>query len=1797
MTIYAGSIATVGQRISYQVSLTAGRRYFFELEGSATAAGTLGDPFLRLFSGVTLLATNDDGGVGLNSRLVYVPAITGTYTVEASELGDNATGTYRLNVDEDDFRSTNEGEGPLGAVALGAAGATGVINYADDQDLFNVSLVAGTRYFIDLEGVATSQGLLSDPILRGIYNGGTTPLAGTTDDDGGVGLNARIVFTPTVTGAYQIAAGGDAATTGSYRLFVRTDDYRGTLDSDGPVGSVTPGATGTAGVVDYVGDRDVYQVVMVAGTRYYIDLEGSATGQGTLGDAFIAEIRDGLSNTLSLSDDDSGVGANSRLVFTPTTNGTYTITAGGWGSWTGSYRLFVRPDDFKSTYEGAGASGVLPVGTTGATGMIDYASDQDLFGVSLVAGTQYFVDLEGAETKQGTLADPYLRGIYNSAGTLLPGTINDDGGVGYNAGVVFTPTATGAYQIAAGGIGSTTGSYRVLVRADDFRNSLDGVGPVGTVAVGAAGAAGVVNFIGDRDVFQVAMVAGTRYYIDLEGSATGQGTIGDAFIAEIRDGSSNTLSLSDDDSGVGANARVVFTPTTSGTYSIAAGGWGSWTGSYRLFVRPDDFKSTTEGAGTNGVVAVGTTGATGTINYSTDQDLFGVTLVAGSQYFVDLEGAPTTQGTLADPYLRGIYTAGGTLIAGTTNDDGGVGLNAGVVFTPTANGAYQIAAGGLSGGTGTYRLLVRADDYRSVLDGTGAAGALALGTTGLAGNVNFIGDRDLFTVSLSAGTRYVIDLEGTPTSQGTIGDPYISAVYAPGGAPVVGLSDDDGGIGNNARVEFTPTVSGDYTINAGGWGAWTGTYRITARADDYRSTFEGVGTVGAIVPGGTATGNIETIGDQDFYKVTLAANHLYRIAQRGSPTSNGTLADPYLRGIYSAAGTLQAGSSNDDSGGSRNASVDFFATTAGDYYIAAGAYSSYQGTYQLAVTDLTGPDLPTTIATTGSVSLDGTVRGVVETSGDIDWYRVSLTGGVGYVIEMRSIAGSANPVNDPFIRGIYNASGGLIPNTSNDDWGGERDSRVLYTPVSSGTFYIAAGAYSSNTGEFNLSLSSNKINDGVSNTILTTEAITVGGSRTGTIDYARDLDWFRVTLNAGTTYRIREQGSPSGNGTLLDTYFGGVHDAAGVLIAGSGNDDADGSRDSRSSFTPSTTGTYYLSAGGYYNNVGTYRLSIEVDADTTEVPANVSSKATVAVGGSYNGSINSTGDVDWIGFTAVAGTTYQVRLSGAGVAGATLADPVMLGINAPNGLVVPLSGNDDANGGVKYAQTTFTAAQSGTYHVAAAAHATGVGSYQLAVTKAADIVAPTLLHTSPDDNATAVPVGRNLSLDFNEAVKAGSGNIVITGGGKTLTIAANDATQVTYSGEIVSINPAANLAPNTAYAVTIADGAITDLAGNKFAGIADSTTFNFATAAASTLDAWTIMVYVAADNNLEGAALDDLNEMESLNLPANVNLVVLVDRASGYSTGSGNWTDTRRGQITHDANNNSNGGLVTSSLTSLGELNTGSGATLTNFINWAGTNHPAQHYGLILWDHGGGLAGSAWDDKSNGDNLTILETRQAIEAATIDHFAMIGFDECLMAITEQTLDLRNLTDMVVSSQEVEPGDGWEYQNFLAPFQTNPNLSPMDLGASIVSTYGTRYAGDGGITLSAVWTDGVAALDTALEAFTAQALSATTTAGDWTAMREAAARAHEFSAADHLDLRDFMNEVVNRAISAPLRTAAGNVSTAVTNAVIANTGTVGDASGIGIYLPYGSTPIQANYTPANFGFLNQVVNWDNFLQQL
>ena len=115
-----------------------------------------------------------------------------------------------------------------------------------------------------------------------------------------------------------------------------------------------------------------------------------------------------------------------------------------------------------------------------------------------------------------------------------------------------------------------------------------------------------------------------------------------------------------------------------------------------------------------------------------------------------------------------------------------------------------------------------------------------------------------------------------------------------------------------------------------------------------------------------------------------------------------------------------------------------------------------------------------------------------------------------------------------------------------------------------------------------------------------------------------------------------------------------------------------------------------------------------------------------------------------------------------------------------------------------------------------------------------DRTAPQLAQTSPSDNATAVPVGSNIVMTFNEAVKAGAGTIIVYAttatGSHYDTIQVTNASIVTFSSSTVTINLDYNLDPGTDYYVLVDPGAIKDLAGHSYAGITSPTALNFKTA-------------------------------------------------------------------------------------------------------------------------------------------------------------------------------------------------------------------------------------------------------------------------------------------------------------------------------------------------------------------------------
>ncbi|MFU8788569.1 MAG: Calx-beta domain-containing protein [Methylobacter sp.] len=127
--------------------------------------------------------------------------------------------------------------------------------------------------------------------------------------------------------------------------------------------------------------------------------------------------------------------------------------------------------------------------------------------------------------------------------------------------------------------------------------------------------------------------------------------------------------------------------------------------------------------------------------------------------------------------------------------------------------------------------------------------------------------------------------------------------------------------------------------------------------------------------------------------------------------------------------------------------------------------------------------------------------------------------------------------------------------------------------------------------------------------ISTTGKITVGGSTTGNIESVGDQDWFAVSMSAGTTYTIRQQGQGHEAGTLWNPSIAGIYSSTGALMPDSANDDSriDGGtngRDALVTFTPKTSGTYYIAAGASTSasGIGTYSLSVAVSARPSVLP-------------------------------------------------------------------------------------------------------------------------------------------------------------------------------------------------------------------------------------------------------------------------------------------------------------------------------------------------------------------------------------------------------------------------------------------------------------------------------------------------------------------------------------------------------------------------------------------------------------------
>jgi Ca2+-binding RTX toxin-like protein len=170
----------------------------------------------------------------------------------------------------------------------------------------------------------------------------------------------------------------------------------------------------------------------------------------------------------------------------------------------------------------------------------------------------------------------------------------------------------------------------------------------------------------------------------------------------------------------------------------------------------------------------------GAIEQFAGTDDFTASMAAGHTYVFDLLGVSSGAGSLGDPKIS-LLNGSGVVVA--ENDDGGLGLDAHLVFTAPAAGTYTLQVSGVGATTGAFTL--QGPDLRgSNVTILGGAGGDTLGANG-GGN----------TLRGEAGADSIVGGSGFDDINGNIGND--TATGGAGGDWVVGGKDDDLLLGND----------------------------------------------------------------------------------------------------------------------------------------------------------------------------------------------------------------------------------------------------------------------------------------------------------------------------------------------------------------------------------------------------------------------------------------------------------------------------------------------------------------------------------------------------------------------------------------------------------------------------------------------------------------------------------------------------------------------------------------------------------------------------------------------------------------------------------------------------------------------------------------------------------------------------------------------------------------------------------------------------------------------------------------
>ncbi|MGI4717976.1 MAG: DUF4214 domain-containing protein [Janthinobacterium lividum] len=478
------------------------------------------------------------------------------------------------------------------------------------------------------------------------------------------------------------------------------------------------------------------------------------------------------------------------------------------------------------------------------------------------------------------------------------------------------------------------------------------------------------------------------------------------------------------------------------------------------------------------------------------------------------------------------------------------------------------------------------------------------------GKIQYAHDEDWFTVTLQAGVTYRL----TAANSGTLdfGIAFYDLVWqGVAAATVAGWGETE------LCLEFTPERSGTYYALAASvtdnFAINDYTLRLAPRGtpDDLPASRA---TGGVLTLDAPARGTFEERGDVDWFRFHAEQGFHY-----------GFVADPEVQPELGVGYLSWLQVVGPDGGRVETPGAGFNPQVSGDYYIAVRGAAV--GAYSLAATGV-ADDFGETSANSGRLTDGGTAAGRIDYELDQDWFRVDFEEGRFYTVVLQGV--------QDYVYGLrlLDAQGKLLDYASAFVHDGLR---LTYRAEAGGPAFVAIDRGptvrpAAEPTPYTLALTSAA--DDIGHDAAGARPLELNGSADGSLQGRVDRDAFRITLEAGVSYRFAL--SADGDARSLKLDLSALADPTILATATTGTQGA-------LDFTPARGGDYLVtvaSDGGLDPGMN-YTLGALAAAD--DWAANAAGAGRLAVGAGASGRLDNRADRDWFALQLAPGTAVWLE--------------------------------------------------------------------------------------------------------------------------------------------------------------------------------------------------------------------------------------------------------------------------------------------------------------------------------------------------------------------------------------------------------------------------------------------------------------------------------------------------------------------------------------------------------------------------